>query len=71
MTSSIILSRDLLISLPLVYGTTQKEQYLLQPSIIETKAEGPPDVGSGKFSNFSVLGKETSITAESLLEEVS
>ena len=52
-------------------GTTQKEQYLLQPSIIETKAEGPPDVGSGKFSNFSVLGKETSITAESLLEEVS
>jgi hypothetical protein len=34
---------------------------------METKAEGPSDVGSGKFSNFSVLGKDISMTEESLL----
>ena len=36
--SSIVLET----SCPLVLGTTQKEQYLLQPSIIDTNADGSP-----------------------------
>ena len=43
-----ISSNGLLTSCPLVCGTTQKEQYLLHPSITETKAEGPSALGSGK-----------------------
>ena len=34
-------------SCPLVIGTTQKEQYLLHPSIIETKDDGSPLSGAG------------------------
>ena len=35
-------------SWPLVLGTTQNEQYLLQPSAMETKAEGSPLPSIGK-----------------------
>ena len=28
--------------MPLVFGTTQNEQYLLQPSIMDTNADGSP-----------------------------
>ena len=34
--------------MPSGMGTTQKEQYLLHPSMTETKAEGPSALGSGK-----------------------
>lgn len=47
-------------SSPRVYGTTQKEQYLEQPSIIETNALKPSTRGSGKKSNFSISGNEIS-----------
>ena len=60
-TSSKICSGFLLTSSPLVYGTTQKEQYLEQPSIIATKLDGPPLVGFGSESNFSSIGKVISI----------
>ena len=40
-TSSSTESKPRLTSSPRVYGTTQKLQYLLQPSMIETKARAP------------------------------
>ena len=46
-----------LTSSPRVYGTTQNVQYLLQPSMIETKAVAPSARGSGSRSNFSISGK--------------
>jgi len=49
-----------------VYGTTQKVQYLEQPSIIDTNADGPSAFGSGKRSNFSISGNEISTTDEPL-----
>ena len=60
-TSSNICSGFLLTSSPLVYGTTQKEQYFEQPSIIDTKLDAPVASGSGNESNFSSIGKDTSI----------
>ena len=51
-----------LTSSPRVYGTTQKVQYLLQPSITETNAVAPAARGSGMRSNFSISGKLTSTT---------
>ena len=54
--SSIVLET----SWPLVLGTTQKEQYLLQPSIIDTKAEGSPVPRIGICENFSSFGKDIS-----------
>ena len=47
-------------SSPRVYGTTQKLQYLLQPSMIDTKALAPSTRGGGRWSNFSISGKEMS-----------
>src|SRR3954463_10549457 len=48
-------------SSPRVYGTTQKLQYLLQPSMIVTKALAPAFLpasrGAGRLSNFSISGK--------------
>ena len=41
----------------------QKLQYLLQPSMMETKAVAPSARGSGRRSNFSISGKLTSTTA--------
>ena len=66
-TSSKIWSGFLLTSSPLVYGTTQKEQYLEHPSIIATKLEGPAEVGEGSESNFSSIGKVISIALIPLL----
>ena len=40
----------------------QKLQYLLQPSMIETKARAPSARGAGRRSNFSISGKLTSTT---------
>ena len=54
--SSIVLET----SCPLVLGTTQNEQYLLQPSIIDTKAEGSPVPRTGICVNFSNFGKDMS-----------
>ena len=54
--SSIVLET----SCHLVLGTTQKEQYLLQPSIIDTNADGSPVPWTGKWSNFSNFGKDIS-----------
>ena len=54
--SSIVLDT----SWPLVFGTTQKEQYLLQPSMIETNAEGSPVPCTGIWLNFSNFGNEIS-----------
>ena len=59
-TSSKICSGFLLTSSPLVYGTTQKEQYFEQPSMIDTKLETPVASGWGNESNFSTMGNETS-----------
>ncbi len=53
-------SNGRLTSSPRVYGTTQNEQYLLQPSMIETNAVGPSARGSGRASNFSISGNEMS-----------
>ena len=47
-TSFKISSMVLETSWPLVFGTTQNEQYLLQPSAMETKAEGSPLPSTGK-----------------------
>ena len=47
-TSFKISSMVLDTSWPLVLGTTQNEQYLLQPSAMETKAEGSPLPSMGK-----------------------
>ena len=55
--SSNIPSGSLLTSSPRVYGTTQKLQNLLHPSIIETKAEGLISGVFGKTENFSTFGK--------------
>ena len=60
-TSSRISSQVLETSWPLVLGTTQNEQYLLQPSTIETNAEGAPCSGAVKWLNFSSLGKDISV----------
>src|ERR1700739_3723507 len=38
----------------------QKVQYLLQPSMIETKAVGPSARGAGRLSNFSISGQRMS-----------
>src|SRR5438552_13712783 len=40
----------------------QKLQYLLHPSMTETKARAPSARGGGRRSNFSISGKLTSIT---------
>ena len=40
-----------------MYGTTQKLQYLLQPSMIDTKALPPSTRAGGRWSNFSISGK--------------
>src|SRR3990170_4058219 len=48
-------------SSPRVYGTTQKVQYLLQPSMMETKALAPSTRAGGRQSNFSISGNEMSI----------
>ena len=45
--SAITSSNGRLISSPRVYGTTQKLQYLLQPSMTDTKAVGPSARGAG------------------------
>ena len=50
-------------SSPRVYGTTQKEQYLLQPSMIETNADAPSTLAGGMASNFSISGKLMSTCA--------
>ena len=55
-------SNGRLTSSPRVYGTTQKVQYLEQPSMTETNAVGPSARGSGRWSNFSISGKDTSTT---------
>ena len=70
-TSLKICSGSLLTSSPLVYGTTQNEQYFEQPSIIETKLEGPVDTGSGKESNFSSIGNVISIALIPLISDLS
>ena len=48
----------------IVFGpqTLHRVQYLLQPSMMETKAVGPSARGSGRRSNFSISGKLTSTT---------
>ena len=61
-TSASTESNGRLTSSPRVYGTTQKLQYLLQPSMIETKARAPSARGGGSWSNFSISGKLTSTT---------
>ena len=38
----------------------QKVQNLLQPSMIETKAEAPSTLAGGRLSNFSISGNEMS-----------
>ena len=40
----------------------QKLQYLLQPSMTDTKARAPSARGAGSRSNFSISGKLTSTT---------
>jgi len=40
----------------------QKLQYLLQPSMMDTKARAPSARGAGRRSNFSISGKLTSTT---------
>ena len=50
-------------SSPRVYGTTQNEQYLLQPSMIDTNAAAPSTRGGGRWSNFSISGKLMSTCA--------
>ena len=47
-------------SSPRVNGTTQKVQYLLQPSMIDTNADAPSMRGGGRWSNFSISGKRMS-----------
>ncbi len=41
-------------------GTTQKLQYLLHPSMMDTKADEPSTRAGGRWSNFSISGKEMS-----------
>jgi hypothetical protein len=41
----------------------QKLQYLLQPSMMDTKARAPAVRGAGSESNFSIAGKLTSTCA--------
>src|ERR1700682_4381404 len=50
-------------SSPRVYGTTQKLQYLLQPSMIDTNAAAPSARAGGRWSNFSISGNEMSTCA--------
>ncbi len=70
-TSASTCSSGRLTSSPRVYGTTQKVQYLLQPSMIETKAVTPSARGSGSRSNFSISGKLMSTTARPWLRNFS
>ncbi len=46
-------------------------QYLLQPSITDTKAVGPCAPGSGRLSNFSTSGNEISTAVRPVLRTLS